>query len=325
MTIADLGSALPIYVESTVGPAESAQFRTAGPNASIFATRSGTALAAVAGFCFALSTGAVASWHPFLAVAGATTAALLASIVAQHVLRRRHRRSQQDADMLLGAAITTHRVVCMAAAPGAAPTVTVDRPRSDLREVRVGTAAVRWYLAPVVVLRLSFCDGASVELLGPPGGASGAESALRLAGIEVLDLDGEPRPRPDFGPAGFVPTTPRRGSTPSQARARLLSCGLLGLVAGVSVFAGISLGGWLAPPADSRVTAQVAHQECTPAVVRQISPGDEMRSVHFEAATDFGRGTLVVGSARVDGTLGTREVDFTCELGDGGVRVAFSD
>lgn len=324
MTITALATALPIFVESTAGPTESPQFRAVGPSTAVYATRWVSMLSALAGFWCVVGVGTGASWDPLLTVMGAIVMAVLASIVGRQVQRRWHGRRERHPEAFVGVAITTQRVVCMSAAPNAAPVVTVNRPRGTLRGVSVGTAAPRWYLAPIEVVRFLFHDGTTLELLMSNLRTDGTESALRLSGIAVFDLAGAPRPRPDFGPTGFVPTPPRRLSTRAEARAKVLSCSLLMLVLGVSSFAGLYLGTALAATGD-RGPADVLQQQCTSQVVRAVRAGDEVRSVRFESATEFGRGTLVVGAAQVEGVLGSRQVDFTCAHRDDEVQVQLAE
>lgn len=313
-----LATELPIYVESTAVPTESSRFRTVGPNSAIYVTRWASGLVAMAGFLFLFGLGVAAGWSSLRTLVGAVAAALVGAIVARLVLRWRH-RTQHRPDAFVSVAITTERLVCMVAMPDASPSVTVDRPRDELRCVEVGAFAPRWFLPSIGVLRFRFHDGTSLELLNASVGAEGVESALRLSGVAVQDLDGTPRARPDVGRIAGSATPQRQG-----LRARLLSCGLIGVVAGVSVASGLAVGQALPDP-HSGVTRAVARQRCTPHLVRAVEMGDELHSVRFDAATSFGSGTLIVGSAEVEDALGEREVDFTCEMSEKGVRVALSD
>lgn len=314
-----LGTELPIYIESTAVPTESSRFRTLGPNAAVYATRYVSGMAAMAGFLFLLSLGIGATWSPLRTLVGALAAALLGLILTRLVLRGLH-RAQGHPDAFVSVAITTDRVVCMAAAPHAAPTVTIDRPRGDLRGVDVGTLPPRWYLPQVGVLRFRFDDGTSVEVLNATVGAEGAESALRLSGVAVHDLDGTARVRPDFGRRVVSAARPQR----PPFRTGLLSCGLIGAVAGVSVAGGLAVGQAL-PVQYSGVSVGLARRQCTPQLLVAFGPGDELRDVRFESATSFGRGSLIVGSVEVEGAIGVRDIDFTCEIGDRGVRVDLSE
>jgi hypothetical protein len=314
-----LATELPIYVESTAVPTESSRFRTAGPNSAIYVTRWVSGLVAMAGTLFLLSLGVAAAWGTLRTLVGALAAALVGTIVARLVLRWRHRASHRP-DAFLSMAITTDRIVCMVAMPNTAPSVTVDRPRDELRGVEVGASAPRWYLPSIGVLRFRFHDGTSLEVLNATVGAEGAESALRLSGVAVYDLDGTPRVRPDFNRGAEPTTRPQR----PPFRARLLSCGLIGVVAGVSVASGLAVGQAL-PEQHSGVTRAVAQQRCTPHLVQAVEMGEELHRVRFDAATSFGSGTLIVGSAEVEDALGEREVDFTCEMSEQGVRVALSE
>jgi hypothetical protein len=314
-----LATELPIYVESTAVPTESSRFRTVGPNSAIYATRWASGLVAMAGFLFLFGLGVAAGWSSLRTLVGALAAALVGAIVVRLVLRWRH-RAQHRPDAFVSVAITTERLVCMVAMPDASPSVTVDRPRDELRCVEVGAFAPRWFLPSIGVLRFRFHDGTSLELLNASVGAEGVESALRLSGVAVQDLDGTPRVRPDFDQGAVPATRPKR----PPFRARLLSCGLIGVVAGVSVASGLAVGQALPDP-HSGVTRAVARQRCTPHLVRAVEMGDELHSVRFDAATSFGSGTLIVGSAEVEDALGEREVDFTCEMSEKGVRVALSD
>ena len=313
-----------MYIESTAGPTESCRFRAVGHGSAMCATRHLSVLASLGAFLFIVCFGAGASWNALYAVLGGVVLAVVAWNVSRRLQLRGHRGRRGPEDVFVGVAVTTHRVVCMSAAQRAAPVVTVDRARSDLRGVSVGTTAPRWYVTPMAVVRLEFCDGTTIEFLTPGVETDGTESALRLAGIPVFDLDGAPRPRPVFDPTGFVASTPRRVSTQEQARAKLLSCGLLGVVLGASMFGGLYFGHALGTPGD-RSPARVLSEQCVSQVVQAVGEGEQVVSVRFDSATEFGRGTLIVGAVQVNGSLGERGVDFTCAQQDNGIQVELAE
>lgn len=314
-----VASALSLYVESTVLPTESTQLLAVGDDRKLVASRWICMVAATTAWMFVFAMSIGLRWFLPLQILAGAAAGTVVWLVGSRLCGLQRLGLRGVGDAFVGVGVTDRRFVCVSTGPRGRPAVVVDRPRDEIRAVRIGTARLNWILGSCTIMAIDRIGAPTIELASGSD-VDGVRSMFRIAGLPVQDLDGTPCPRPSHeSGAAAIDSLPR--VRPSSSRWR--ACIVLAVMIWVAALAGGLAGRTLAQRDMSASTRSVV-DACWSQVIGQVGLDRQVIDGSVRSTTRFGAGLLIVGTADVVGPAGAHEVDFSCVQGRGGLQVALS-